>query len=89
MPIDVEQINDDQKELVAHIDEGHYSDVKSINIRPARLTEAIAAFANADGGELYIGIDEIGSAKDTPMERFRRHRSSKCSHPSLRATFPA
>ena len=33
--------------------------MKAIEKRPNSLTEDISAFANADGGELYIGIDEV------------------------------
>lgn len=63
MAIDVQQIEPNQRDLVVQIGEGHYSDVKAIDIRPARLTETISAFANADGGELYIGVNEIGTQK--------------------------
>ena len=49
MAINVEQIDTGQGGLVLHIGEGHFCDVKSIDIRPARLTETISAFANADG----------------------------------------
>jgi ATP-dependent DNA helicase RecG len=33
-------------------------DVKSKDIKPGKLTKTISAFANADGGEVYIGIEE-------------------------------
>ena len=33
--------------------------LKAIEKRPSSLTEDISAFANADGGELYVGIDEV------------------------------
>ncbi len=39
-------------------DEGHFADVKAIEIAPARLTKTMSAFANAEGGELYVGVDE-------------------------------
>lgn len=38
--------------------EGHFMDFKAIEIAPAKLTRAISAFANADGGELFVGVDE-------------------------------
>src|SRR5512138_113552 len=63
MPIDVLEIQPEQGDSVVNTSEGHYSDVKAIDIRPARLTETISAFANADGGELYVGVDEIGLQK--------------------------
>lgn len=58
MPIDTYTITDAQADQILQYEEGHYGDLKSIDIRPARLTESASAFANADGGELYIGIDE-------------------------------
>lgn len=68
MAINVEQIETGQRDLVLHVDEGHFSEVKSIDIRPARLTKTISAFANADGGELFVGIDEI---EDHKQRRWR------------------
>lgn len=41
--------------------EGHFLDFKSKEIQPAKLTKSISAFANADGGEIFIGIDEPSS----------------------------
>lgn len=40
--------------------EGHFLDFKSKEIKPSKLTKALSAFANADGGELYVGIEERG-----------------------------
>ena len=58
MPIQVVEITDKQLEDVLALTEGHFIDVKAKEIKPAKLTKAISAFANADGGELYIGISE-------------------------------
>lgn len=38
--------------------ESHFIDFKSKEIKPSKLTKTLSAFANADGGELYIGIEE-------------------------------
>lgn len=51
-------IDEAQADLLTQIEEGQYSDVKSISIMPAKLSHTIAAFANTDGGDLYIGIGE-------------------------------
>jgi ATP-dependent DNA helicase RecG len=47
-----------QVHKVLQLEESHFVDLKAIEISPGKLTKAISAFANADGGELYIGIDE-------------------------------
>src|SRR5207247_8561375 len=41
------------------VEEGHFLDLKRMAIQPSKLTASLSAFANADGGELYIGIDEV------------------------------
>lgn len=51
-------IDEDQASLLIQIEEGQYSDVKAIAITPAKLSHSISAFANTDGGDLYIGIGE-------------------------------
>ena len=58
MPIEVVEINDFQYNEILKYQEGHFLDLKSIEIKPAKLTKSISGFANADGGELYIGISE-------------------------------
>lgn len=40
------------------LSEGHFMDLKSIRIAPGKLTKAISAFANAEGGELFIGVED-------------------------------
>jgi ATP-dependent DNA helicase RecG len=58
MPINVTEITDKQLREVLSYTEGHFLDVKSKEIKPSKLTKTISAFANADGGEIYIGIVE-------------------------------
>jgi ATP-dependent DNA helicase RecG len=45
-------------DLVTYIEEGQFSDVKAAAISPSKLSHTISAFANTDGGDLYIGISE-------------------------------
>lgn len=41
--------------------EGHFLDFKAKPVSPAKLTKALSAFANADGGELFIGVLDSGA----------------------------
>ena len=59
MSITVELITAPQAEKLIRLEEGQFGDVKAIEAKPSKLTEDISAFANADGGDLYIGIDQI------------------------------
>ncbi|MGW5096019.1 ATP-binding protein [Streptomyces nodosus] len=54
---------------ILDLDEAHFSDLKSVDITPGKLTKAIAAFANADGGELYVGVDEVD--KERKIRKWR------------------
>ncbi|MCX2545362.1 ATP-binding protein [Pseudomonas sp. COW5] len=40
------------------LNEDHFNDVKSARISPAKLQESFVAFANSDGGDLYVGIED-------------------------------
>jgi ATP-dependent DNA helicase RecG len=62
MPIEVHAITDKQLHQTLSYNESHFIDLKAKEIKPSKLTKAISAFANADGGELYIGIAESGAA---------------------------
>jgi ATP-dependent DNA helicase RecG len=59
MPIEIIHISDPQQvRKIIETEEGHFADIKAIEAKPGKLTEDISAFANADGGELFIGIDQ-------------------------------
>lgn len=60
MAIRFYEISDRQLEQILKHIEGHFLDLKRKEIKPSKLTESISAFANADGGELFIGIAESG-----------------------------
>jgi ATP-dependent DNA helicase RecG len=60
LPIEHYEISDTQVGPILSYVEGHFLDLKAKEIKPSKLTKAISAFANADGGELYIGIAESG-----------------------------
>ncbi|NMH66175.1 ATP-binding protein [Shewanella salipaludis] len=52
------ELNNEQAERIRNIGESFLVDVKSKEIRPSKLSETVSAFANAGGGDLYIGITE-------------------------------
>ena len=56
--ISTTSIEVEEKQKLLHATEGHFLDLKSRSISPRKLTETMSAFANAAGGELYIGISE-------------------------------
>src|SRR5688572_11256882 len=56
--IPVVALSSEDAEKVLAVEEGHFADLKAIEIAPSKLTRSLSAFANAEGGELYVGVDE-------------------------------
>lgn len=56
MSIQLNKITQEQADKIRLIDEGQFADVKAKEIAPKDLTNTISALANADGGDLYIGV---------------------------------
>lgn len=52
------KIEPSELEKILKSEEDHFFDVKSKDISPAKLQETFVAFANADGGDIYIGIED-------------------------------
>jgi len=71
MSIEIQKINALEFKKILALQESHFLDFKSIEIQPAKLTKAISAFANADGGELYIGIHEDKRNKELIWSGFK------------------
>ena len=61
MPFDTQFIGADQLRKFFATGESHFLDFKSKDVSPLKLTRTLSAFANAEGGEVYIGISESTS----------------------------
>lgn len=51
-------IGEDEFATLLRRSEGHFVDFKSAEISPSKLSRSISALANADGGELIVGVSE-------------------------------
>ena len=57
--IEEREISQDEINQILAKKENHRLDFKSKDISPNKLQNTFVAFANADGGDLYIGIEDI------------------------------
>lgn len=58
MEIMLTRVSEEEVEMLLDTTEGHFVDLKGVDISPASVTKTVSAFANTSGGELFIGIDE-------------------------------
>jgi ATP-dependent DNA helicase RecG len=58
MSIPIIEISQVERDKILALRETHFCDLKGIAIKPAKLTRTIAALSNAEGGEVYIGVEE-------------------------------
>jgi ATP-dependent DNA helicase RecG len=68
--ITVTKLSNEEVAKLLAMQESHFCDVKAIELTPAKLTRSIAAFSNAEGGELFIGIDEEKSTSTLAWRGF-------------------
>lgn len=54
----ISALSPDDIKILSSIKEDHFNDMKSARIAPAKLQETFVAFANSDGGDLYVGIED-------------------------------
>lgn len=73
---------------VLDLEEGHFADLKAIDVSPAKLTCSLSAFANADGGELYVGIDEDRDKRTRIWRGFASQESANGHVQAFEETFP-
>lgn len=90
MGVSVEAVSGPEASDVANVEEGQFYDVKRIEIRPADLTKTIAAFANADGGDLYVGIaeTEVGLKKSREWRGFHDQEAANGHIQCFEGLFP-
>ncbi|MBU3894702.1 ATP-binding protein [Serratia rubidaea] len=62
--MDVLDINESKIIHILNLSEDHFNDLKSKRIAPAKLQETFVAFANSDGGEIYLGVEDKKASGD-------------------------
>ena len=88
MAINILPVSRDDVQRILNLDESHFSDVKSIDIAPSKLTKTLSAFANADGGEVFIGIDEDKVNQKKAWRGFANQEAANAHIQVLNELFP-
>jgi ATP-dependent DNA helicase RecG len=83
--IDTVKIGVHEVGKILEIHEGHFADLKSIDIAPAKLTKSLSAFSNAEGGELFIGIEESEEETGKSIRLWRGFSSPEAANGFVQA----
>ncbi len=70
MNFEERQLNEDDIKKIFAIEENYFNDFKAKDIDGKKLSKTISAFANASGGDIYLGIREDNSNKIKYWEGF-------------------
>jgi ATP-dependent DNA helicase RecG len=84
-------IDDRQASSLTSIEEGQFSEVKAKAISPSKLSHTISAFANTDGGDLYIGVSEQllgGNVKKREWDGFKDVEDANGHMQAFEQAFP-
>lgn len=88
--IDVIEVTGAERDRLLTLDEGHFAELKAIEVSTKNLGRTVSAFANAAGGDLYVGIGEteLLGVKVRTWRGFRDQEAANGHLQSLEALFP-
>jgi ATP-dependent DNA helicase RecG len=88
--IEVVPITGEERDRLLSLEEGHFAELKRIEVSTKKLGITVSAFANATGGDLYIGIGEyeLMGTKIRTWMGFQDQEAANGHIQSLEALFP-
>ncbi len=81
-------ITQDEANKILLYSEGHFGDLKAKTISPAKITKTLSAFANSEGGEIYLGIREDLSTGKRYWEGFTNEEDANGHIQAFEQVFP-
>lgn len=88
MVYDIETLSPRAVDLVMATQESYTADLKAIEVQPSKLTRSMSAFCNADGGDLYIGVDEDRSTGTRTWRGFSNIEAANGHLQAFETAFP-
>jgi ATP-dependent DNA helicase RecG len=88
MAIQSLRVTADQARKILAIRENQFADLKAKEIAPNKLSKHFSAFANAEGGELYIGVNEDRSSGIRTWAGFENEEAANGHLQAFETSFP-
>jgi len=86
--IELCEITEEERNKLLAEEESHVFELKSVLTTPKKITVTISAFANADGGEIYIGIDQKNKKKKNIWKGFPNQETANAHIQEIAKLFP-
>jgi ATP-dependent DNA helicase RecG len=88
--IEIVEISGVERDRILTMDEDHFCDLKAAEISPSKLTRTVSAFANASGGDLFVGIaeEEFFGSKTRIWSGFKDPEAANAHVAVLASMFP-
>jgi hypothetical protein len=84
MALQVIPVGESEATLLEGLGEGQFADVKAVEVSPSKMAKGLSAFANTDGGDLYLAEalrGRNGAGLRMSKQRMATFRlSNGCSH---------
>ena len=87
--MEVRKIDKDEVDAILELNEDHFNDVKSKRVSPSKLQETFVAFSNADGGDLFIGVEDKKEAGERIVGFIEQEEANDILSTLLEDTDPA
>lgn len=78
-----------EEKSILELIEDHFNDLKSVRIRPATLQESFVSFANSDGGDLYVGVEDPDTSGERIIGFENIEKANDVIHVLLEETSPS
>ncbi len=87
--MEVVQLSQEEEKKLLDLHEDHFNDVKGKLIMPAKLQEVFVAFANSDGGDIYVGIEDPSQQGERVIGFTNQEEANAMIETLLEQTTPA
>lgn len=81
--VEVVEISGPERDRLLTLEESHFVELKAVEIAPAKLSRTISAFANASGGDAYIGLGESADFFGTKVRHWKGFKDSEAANAHL------
>jgi ATP-dependent DNA helicase RecG len=86
--MDHRNITPEEVKKILNYSEGHFGDLKAKSISPGKITKSLSAFANSEGGEIYLGIREDKDTGKRYWEGFSNEEDANGHIQAFEQIFP-